>query len=256
MKEFIRKTGADCSTLVEILHWRAQHQPENQAYTFLVDGDTEEVSITYKQLHKQVKAIAIKLLSAGQTGDRALLLYPPGPEFIKAYLGCLYSGIVAVPIYPPHPARLEKTMPKVMAVINDAKPSIALTTSSILDKIANSFMQKPDINIMRWLSTGEVVEDLAEKWQEREIRRDGIAFLQYTSGSTSRPRGVMVSHDNLMYNLNLIQRYYEHSQDSHGVIWLPPYHDMGLIGGILQPLYSGFPVTLMSPISFLQRPYR
>jgi len=256
MKGPILNPIADCSTLVDILRWRAQHQPERQALTFLVDGETEEVSITYKLLDKQVKAIAAKLQSAGEIGDRALLLYPPGLEFVTAYLGCLYSGIVAVPIYPPHPARLEKMMPKVLAVTNDAKPSIALTTSSILDKIAISFRQKPDIDTMCWLATDEVVKDLAEKWQEWEISSDGIAFLQYTSGSTTMPRGVMVSHGNLMYNLYLIQRYYEHSPDSQGVIWLPPYHDMGLIGGILQPLYSGFPVTLMSPVAFLQRPFR
>jgi acyl-CoA synthetase (AMP-forming)/AMP-acid ligase II len=244
------------TTLVDVLHWRAQHQPNRLAYKFLVDGETEEVNITYKELDKQAQDIAAKLKSAVKIGDRALLIYPPGLEFIAAYMGCLYSGIIAVPIYPPHPARWEKTMPKFMAIVRNANPSIVLTTSSFMSRAATLFTQEPVIKTMRWLTTNQVAEEQTEQWRLWEIRNDSIAFLQYTSGSTSAPRGVMVSHGNLMYNQYLIQRYFEHSSRSQGVIWLPPYHDMGLIGGILQPLYCGFPVTLMSPIVFLQRPFR
>jgi acyl-CoA synthetase (AMP-forming)/AMP-acid ligase II len=246
----------DCPTLVEILRWRANFQSEKLAYVFLVDGETEEVSITYKELDEQAQTVAAKLQSVGKIGDRALLLYPPGLEFITAYLGCLYSGIIAVPIYPPHPARLEKTMPKFMAIVSDAKPSIVLTTSSFMNRASILFTQEPVLKTVPRLATDEDAEEPREKRQEWNIRSDDIAFIQYTSGSTTMPRGVMISHGNLMYNLNLIQRYFEHSANSQGVIWLPPYHDMGLIGGILQPLYCGFPVTLMSPLVFLQRPFR
>lgn len=246
----------DCSTLVEILHWRARNQSEREAYTFLVDGETEEIRVTYKALNRQVQAAAAKLQSVGRIGDRAILIYPPGPEFIAAYLGCLYSGIIAIPLYPPHPARLEQTMPKFMAVINDAQPKIALTTSGFLDRIANLLKQSPEINTMCWLATDEIAEELAEKWEKPKIKSDSIAFLQYTSGSTTSPRGVMVSHSNLMHNLDLIKKYFELSPKTRTVIWLPAYHDMGLVGGILQPLYCGYPVTLMSPLIFLQRPFR
>jgi acyl-CoA synthetase (AMP-forming)/AMP-acid ligase II len=244
------------ATLVDVLRWRAQHQPDRLAYRFLTDGETEEVDITYKELDEQAQETAAKLQSAGKTGDRALLLFPPGLEFIGAYLGCLYGGIIAVPIYPPHPARWEKTMSTFMAVVSDVSPSIVLTTSSFMSKAAILSRQGPEIKTMRWLAIDEAPVEQGAKWQEWEIKSDNITFLQYTSGSTTAPRGVMVSHGNLMYNLDLIRRYFEHSSNSRGVIWLPPYHDMGLIGGILQPLYCGFPVTLMSPLVFLQRPFR
>ncbi|UCH97346.1 MAG: fatty acyl-AMP ligase [Candidatus Aminicenantes bacterium] len=256
MKKLFSEPTADCSTLVEILGWRAEHQPERQAYTFLVDGETEEVSVTYKALNRQVQAAAAKLQSLGRIGDRAILLYPPGPEFIAAYLGCLYSGIIAIPLYPPHPVRLEQTMPKIMAVLNDAQPLIALTTSRFLDRAGDSLMQYPGMNTMCWLATDEIDEELADKWEEPDINSNSIAFLQYTSGSTTQPRGVMVSHGNLMYNLHLIEKCFEHSPETRGVIWLPSYHDMGLVGGILQPLYCGFHIVLMSPLIFLQRPFR
>jgi acyl-CoA synthetase (AMP-forming)/AMP-acid ligase II len=256
MKEFTAGPPVDCSTLVKILTWRAQNQPGRKAYTFLVDGETEEVSITYKELEIQARAAAARLQSVGKTGDRALLIYPPGLEFITAFFACLLSGIIAVPIYPPHPARLERTMPNVTAVINDAKPTIMMTTSSFLRRTSAIFEQLPEIRSMYWLASDEIVNESAEKFREPGIKVNNLAFIQYTSGSTSNPRGVMVSHGNLIANLNLIKICYEHTENMRGIIWLPPYHDMGLIGGILQPFYVGAIVILMSPVVFLQRPFR
>ena len=106
------------------------------------------------------------------------------------------------------------------------------------------------------VTDNDEIDDWAEKWQQPEIGENDIAFLQYTSGSTTTPRGVMVSHSNLFHNLGLIETCFRQSSESHAVIWLPPYHDMGLVGGILQPLYSGYPVTLIPHMMFLQRPFR
>lgn len=258
MKDLTNETikNVHYSTLVDIIRSRALEQPGKQAFTFLVDGEKEEVSLTYKELDEQARAIAALIQSTGKTGDRALLLYPPGVEFITAYMGCFYSGVIAVPIYPPHPARLEQSWPRVTAIINDAKPALVLTTPGILDRVNALFSQPNEQKTVSWLATGKLDPDLANHWQNPGINGGNLAFLQYTSGSTTIPKGVMVSHGNLMYNLELIKKSFDHTAASQGVIWLPPYHDMGLIGGILQPFYSGFPVTLMSPVVFLQRPFR
>jgi amino acid adenylation domain-containing protein len=186
-------------------------------------------------------------------GERVLLLYPPGLEYIVAFFGCLYAGAVAVPAYPP---QLNRPAPRIQSIVADAQATIALTTAHILGNMEQRFAHAPDLAALRWLTIDESADGLDQSRQLRQVTTDTLAFLQYTSGSTSTPKGVMLTHGNLLHNLSLIQSCFGHSADSRGVIWLPPYHDMGLIGGILQPLYAGFSVTLMAPVTFLQRPYR
>lgn len=257
MSERFFDPSVECSTLVELLRRRALYQPDRRAYTFLVDGETEEAHLTYEELDRQARTIGALLQSVGAAGGRALLLYPPGLEYIAAFFGCLYAGVVAVPVYPPNPVRLERTLPRFRAIANDAQPLVALTTSPILSVADALFTQDPDFQAIHWLTTDNIAGDLAEEWQDSDVvESDSLAFLQYTSGSTAAPKGVMVAHSNLLHNLSLIHQCFEVTPDSRGVIWLPPYHDMGLIGGLLQPLYGGFPVTLMSPLDFLQRPLR
>src|SRR4028118_938491 len=243
----------ECSTLVELLRYRAFHQPNQLAYTFLLDGETETVRLSYGELDQQARAIAAKLQSLGGTGSRALLLYPPGLEFIAAFFGCLYAGVVAVPAYPP---RRNQNMSRLQAIVASSQAAVALTTTSLLTNIRDQFAQNPELAALRWLATDNLASDQALGWQEPTLSSETLAFLQYTSGSTGTPKGVMVSHGNLLHNERMIQRAFDHTPNSRGVIWLPPYHDMGLIGGVLQPLYGGFPVTLMSPVDFLQKPFR
>jgi acyl-CoA synthetase (AMP-forming)/AMP-acid ligase II/aryl carrier-like protein len=240
------------STLVDLLRWRAQHQPDQRIYTFLVDGATEEVCLTYAELDRQAHAIAMQLRDLAAVGTRALLLYPPGLDYIAAFFGCLYAGVVAIPAYPPDPARLTRTLPRLNAVVQDARPALLLTTASILALSEALIAHAPDLRALRWLATDMLVPSSEAAWQE--LSGATMALLQYTSGSTAAPKGVMLSHSNLLHNSALIARGFGHTSESRGVIWLPPYHDMGLIGGILQPLYANFPVTLMSPLDFLQRP--
>ena len=244
------------STLVEILRWRALHQPDRLAYTFLLDGETEEVHVTYADLDRRARAIAARLQGLGAHGERALLVYPPGLEFVAGFFGCLYAGVVAVPVYPPHSPRLDKSLPKLRAIANDARPVVALTSSGFLSQVEKIHVQAPDLQALRWLATNSIESDLAENWQHPALSSTSLAFFQYTSGSTAAPKGVMLSHGNVLHNSALIAHYFEHTAESRGVIWLPPYHDMGLIGGVIQPLYAGMPVTLMSPISFIQAPRR
>ncbi len=177
-------------------------------------------------------------------------MYPPGLEYIAAFLGCLYAGIVAVPMYPP---RNNRSLQRIQMIVQAAKASVVLTTDAICKSVAAYGEILPDLNELRWVATDLIAH---QQTAAQPISVQQLAFIQYTSGSTGQPKGVMLSHTNLIHNLELIQAAFQHSPDSCGVIWLPPYHDMGLIGGILQPLFAGFPVVLMSPTAFLQRPLR
>ncbi len=244
------------STLVDILRWRALHQPDLRLYTFLVDGETDEAVLTCEELNRRASAIAAALQDADLVGERALLLYPPGLEYIAGFFGCLYARVVAVPAYPPDPARLDRTLPRLQTMVADADARLALTTSPILSMGQFLFGQAPDLRALEWIATDTIADDVSDGWREPVLNSDSLAFLQYTSGSTHTPRGVMVSHGNLMYNSSLIAEAFELTPETIGVIWLPPYHDMGLIGGILQPVYYGFHCVLMSPLHFLQRPLR
>ncbi|MBD6618563.1 amino acid adenylation domain-containing protein [Komarekiella sp. 'clone 1'] len=241
------------STVVEVLRLRSLTQPNRDAFTFLLDGETEQTTLTYQELDKRSRQIAAQLQALNLTGERALLLYPAGLDFLVAFFGCLYAGVVAVTAYPP---RNERNTPRIKAISIDAQASIALTTTEILSTVQSLMSQKTDLESLQWLTTDDLVEGIEDTWQEPSIDQDTLAFLQYTSGSTGTPKGVMISHGNLLHNADTTYQFMEHSPESKFVTWLPMYHDMGLIGGILQPLYGGFPCIIMPPTSFLQRPYR
>ncbi len=248
------KNTIKAATLVDILRNRAMEQPNQTVYNFLVDGETEEVSLTYGQLERKAKAIAAYLQSVSSPQDRVLLLYPSGLDYITAFFGCLYAGVIAIPAYPPRPNR---SLNRIQNILHNAQTDLALTNSETLQSLERQLERTPELQSLRWITT-DILEhsNLEKDWREPSISQDSIAFLQYTSGSTAEPKGVKIAYQNLLHNLEAIHRCFRHSSQSKGVIWLPPYHDMGLIGGILQPLYGSFPVTLMSPLMFLQNPLR
>ncbi|HEV8454769.1 MAG TPA: fatty acyl-AMP ligase [Gemmatimonadales bacterium] len=252
----IRPVVPEFATLVDTLRFRAERQPDRVGYRFLLDGETREASLTYGELCCRAEAIAALLATLQRTGDRALLVYPPGLDFICAWFGCLAAGSVAVVVQPPHQARLPQFLSRVASVCRDAAPTVALTTSAIRELLAEAADLAPEPSAMRWRTTEAELAAPPPGWNLPRPTVADLAFLQYTSGSTTEPRGVMVSHDNLIQNLRLIRESFAQSTETPSVSWLPPYHDMGLIGGILAPLYVGFPVTLMPPAGFLQRPYR
>jgi natural product biosynthesis luciferase-like monooxygenase protein/amino acid adenylation domain-containing protein/non-ribosomal peptide synthase protein (TIGR01720 family) len=241
------------ATLLELLETRAESFGERKLYTFLEDGGDDAV-LSYAGLHLRARRIGAALQTLAKAGERAVLLYPPGLEYVAGFFGCLYAGLVAVPAYPPDPMRLERTLPRLRAIVRDARASVVLTTSFIQEMGAGLFEGAPELAALRWVATDALPEGTESGWMRPESAWDTLAFLQYTSGSTGDPKGVKLSHGNLLHNLGLISHAFEVRDDSVGVIWLPPYHDMGLIGGILQPLYAGFPVALMSPLAFLRRP--
>lgn len=251
--DYLVETENKFLTMVELLNYRSQNNSDQTAYTFLQSGEIEAGSLTYQQLALQARAIATKLQALNASGSRALLLYPPGLEFVAAFFGCLYANVIAVPAYPP---RRNQNMARLSAIVDSSQAEIALTTTSLLGNIEASFGENPELSQLHWLTTDDLDSNLAQAWQEPGISSATLAFIQYTSGSTGTPKGVMVSHGNLLHNLASIHQCFGHTANSKGVIWLPPYHDMGLIGGVLQPLYGGFPVALMASVDFLQKPLR
>ncbi|MDJ0631991.1 MAG: fatty acyl-AMP ligase [Xenococcaceae cyanobacterium MO_188.B29] len=247
------ENNIETATLVDILRHRVLTQPKQNLYTFLVDGENQKVSLTYGELEQRAKAIAAYLQSICSPQERVLLLYPPGLDYIEAFFGCLYAGVIAIPAYPPRPNR---SLSRLKSIIDDAQATLALTNQTILTSLKRKLVHAPELTHLRWLSTDSIHVDLSEDYQEITLSENTLAFLQYTSGSTAKPKGVKIAHNNLLHNLEAIHNCFQHNPQSRGVIWLPPYHDMGLIGGILQPLYGGFPVVLMSPLMFLQNPLR
>jgi natural product biosynthesis luciferase-like monooxygenase protein len=241
------------SSLIDVLEQRANQQPDQQAYTFLADGEHETATLTYSELMDRSRTLAAHLQLLGATGERVLLLYPPGLEYIIAFFGCLYARALAVPAYPPSRHR---PTPRLAAIVEDAQPGFILTTEVMRQQADRICQVAPYLSALRWITNDDACEAQSAGWARPTIDRTDYAFLQYTSGSTSRPKGAIVSHNNLIQNLALIQQQFGHTGESRGVIWLPPYHDMGLIGGILQPLYVGFPVVLMPPLAFMQHPLK
>jgi 8-amino-7-oxononanoate synthase len=241
------------SNLVDLLRHRASHQGGDTAFMFLPDGDGAELMVTHEQLDRQARAIASMLQSMDLKGERALLLYPAGLDFIAAFFGCLYAGVIAVPAYPP---RRNRNMSRVEAIADDAEAKVALTTQGVLERVQMVIHDTRDLKQLHWLATDRLPDGLEAEWQNPDVHGDTMAFLQYTSGSTGTPKGVILNHANLMHNSAMISYAFEHTRSGMGVFWLPSYHDMGLIGGILQPLYVGRPNVLFPPTSFLQKPYR
>ncbi|MEC4802804.1 MAG: aminotransferase class I/II-fold pyridoxal phosphate-dependent enzyme [Jaaginema sp. PMC 1080.18] len=237
-------------TIVDLLAYQGSNKPHKTAYTFLVDGEKAEISYTYQQLETRVKAIAAYLQQHSQKGDRVLLLYPTGLEYCAAFFACLYAGLIAVPAYPP---RRRRSPTRLLNIYQDAQPTLALTESTLLTQIEQHFATASTLHC---IASDTITNDWASQWQSRSFKAADLAFLQYTSGSTAAPKGVMISHENLLCNSQFIYTHFSHCSDSKGVIWLPPYHDMGLVGGLIQSVYCGASTVLMSAIDFLQKPLR
>lgn len=243
------------ATLVHVLRWRAEHRGQARACAFLdMEGTREgsgESARTYAELDLRARAIGARLQSSVPPGERVLLLYPQGLDFIEAFLGCLYARVVPVAVKVPRPPR-----PLILleSVAEDADPAAVLSVRSLVE--GPEALRRAVGPERPWISGDRVPDEAAAEWRDPGPEPGDFAWLQYTSGSTSDPRGVKVTHANLVAVSELIRERFEHSATSHMLSWLPHYHDMGLVGGILHPLHMGFPLTLMSPQAFAQRPLR
>ena len=244
-------------TLSDVLSFHASRQPEKEAYTFLVDGESQQVQLTYRELDRKARAIAAMLQSVAPKGERALLIFPPGLDFIAAFYGCLYAGVIAVPTTAP---RRNRPIESLKSILADAKPSVILTTGPFWENLQIHARQYSEFGHARILMTDKIDihgdQALWIKWTKPDITRGDLAFLQYTSGSTAFPKGVMVSHGNLMHNLQMMKTVFGFSDKTVVVGWLPFYHDMGLVGNIFEPMYAGIHCVSLSPMAFLQKPIR
>jgi acyl-CoA synthetase (AMP-forming)/AMP-acid ligase II len=246
----------DFHSLIHMLRHRALHQQNCRAYTFLTDGETESAALTYEHLDRRARAIAAALADRGASpGDRVILLYPPGLDFITAFFGTIYAGVIAVPCYSPHRAQLARSLPRLTAIMANAEPSFVLYSAEVA-ALGARVEHVPALGAIPWIATDTLGDDTAASWKEPDVGPSTLAFLQYTSGSTAAPRGVMVTHGNLLHNLAVANHVEENDADSVSVSWLPVIHDMGLIEGVLEPAYAGYPAYLMPPATFLQRPIR
>ena len=251
------RSGA--ATLVEILERRVAAHPDRLCYAFW-DGERESRAWTWGELGVETARISGILRGAGaEVGDRALLLFPPGLEFVAAFLGCLHAGVVAVPAYPPRRGKVRRghaADERLRVLTEDAAPRFALTEAAIAARREALVERIPALAAPRWLTVDEqsAAPSPDDALAPAPLDADSLAFLQYTSGSTSDPKGVMVTHGNLLANEESIRRAFGMTEESVVVGWLPLYHDMGLIGNVLQPLYAGASCVLMAPQTFLRRP--
>ena len=251
MKDVFDLPGAPrLDTLADALRLRAAGTPDRLALRFLSD-DGEGECLTYRQLDARVRAIASALAARATPGDRAVLLFHSGVDYVAAFFACLYSGVIAVPAYPPESARRHHRE-RLLSILADAGPTLVLTSSALSEGLADLADAHPGLG---WLAV-DTVGPAPEGYRPPALGGEHIAFLQYTSGSTATPKGVRVSHGNLLANERLIRHGFGIGEDDVIVSWLPLYHDMGLIGGLLQGVYSGIPVVLMAPAYFLERPVR
>jgi acyl-CoA synthetase (AMP-forming)/AMP-acid ligase II len=241
----------DGTSLVGMLRHRARVQATDRAFTYLEDGERDGAAWTWLELDQRARAIAAWLQSRVRPGDRALLLYLPGLDFIAGFFGCLYAGAIAVPAMPPQRGRAQRGLDRVQAIVRSAEPKAVLTSNGVVPSDRPSWL-----GAIPALQSESIDRQWAAAWTPVEPAGSSLALLQYTSGSTAAPRGVMVSHSNLLHNLEYGYVAGESSHDTVSVSWLPLTHDMGLIEGVLQPVFGGTPGYLMSPAAFLQRPRR
>jgi len=245
-------------SFVALLRHRATAQARETGFLFLRDNNPENDLdlLSYSQLDEKARAIAAVLQQSGEPGQRVLLLHQPGVDFVTAFYSCLYAGAIAVTTYPAHRGRLKQSLPKICELLKDAQCNTILTTADIVPVFNTAWKEVVGGAAPLVIASDAISSAEADKWRNPSAARDTVAFLQYTSGSTSRPRGVAVTHGNMLHNSEVIARGFESDSNSMGISWLPPYHDMGLIGGVVKPLYVGFPVVILSPYTFLQQPFR
>ncbi len=248
--------SSSCQTLVDVLRWRAKHEPDRPAYLYLKNGLTAERQLTYADLDRQVRMVAAWLQGHARPGDRALLLYGGGLEVVIAFWACLYAGITAIPAPPPDAAKTKHSLPRLKGIVRDAQVTLVLASHDVLEALTP---YRGDLGLgpeVLWCDTSATEFESAAVETEHSPSPEDLAYLQYTSGSTSDPKGVMVTHASLLHHSAILSQAVQGTQESRSLTWLPYFHDYGLIHGIIVPVFLGTPSYLMSPLAFLKSPIK
>src|SRR5205814_2059443 len=214
-REFVSEREPKPSTWVDLLQHRASKHGHQSAYTFLGDGTHVELTLTFKELDTAARALAVVLQRLTLKGERALLLYGPGLDFIVGFFGCLYAGVIAIPLYPPNPGQPARTLKRLHAIITDAGAKVAITTAATLSKVEKLLDDAPELAVLHWLASDTIASESREsgEWRNPGVTNESLAFLQYTSGSTGAPKGVMLTHKNLLHNAGMVYRAFSHKPD-------------------------------------------
>ncbi len=239
--------------LLRVLRRHAVERPDQTAFVCVLDSQTDDAVLTFAQLDRRARAVAVRLGDMGLAGQRVLLAYPHGLDFIIGLFGCIYAGCTATPMRLPRP----RTLRDFLAIAADADACLVLSAADSMARhqamIAREGEPTGAAAAIPWIATDKITDEAAARWKAPVIAGETPAMLQYTSGSTDKPKGVLLSHANLMHNTRAIHRSFGMGMDT-GMFWLPMYHDMGLVGGVLAPVLAGITNVLMSPAAFLRDP--
>ena len=241
----------NCTTYTQVIKNREKSIADKIAFRFLEDGVNESESLTYGQLGLSAKAIGNNLQKSGSKGDSVLLIFQPGLSYVKSLFACLYTGFIGVPAYPP---RRNKGIDRILTILKDSGANICLTTRQIYSDIQRNFKDNKEFSYLKWIIVDDINIVDHETFYEEQLHPRDPSIIQYTSGSTGNPKGVVITQQNLLYNSEYIRQSFDHDSELVGVNWLPIFHDMGLIGTVLQPPYVGGTSVLMPPMAFLKNP--
>lgn len=241
--------------LVDVCQARATEMPTQVSHSYLRDGEEPEAQLTYAQLDQAARAVAVELSRHASPGARVLLHYPPGLDFVIGFFGCLYAGLIAVPIAPVEAYR-SAAASRARAVAGSAAPTLLLSSAEFLDSSTAALRKVIGDTAMTPVAVDHLDAAAARRWSRPAIDVDTVAYLQYSSGSTGDPKGVVLTHRQVLHNASVINGLVDVRPDSKAVSWLPMFHDMGLLSGCIMPVVTGCQATIMSPTAFLRRPYR
>ncbi|MGH3167281.1 MAG: fatty acyl-AMP ligase [Trebonia sp.] len=246
------------ATLVDMCRDRSAADPDRRIFVFLENGIHESAALTLADVDRRSRAIAVRLRELAAPGSRVLLSYPPGLDFVTGFFGALYAGMIAVPVAPVDGDSNDVKRSRIESIARSAEPDVLLTSAAAVEQVRKALADSGRLCGLHVVAADEVPDDAAARWTRPDIGPSTVAYLQYSSGSTGLPKGVLLRHASVLHNLALIV---ENGSDGLPgrppafISWLPMFHDMGLISSVVEPIYAGYDAVLMAPVAFVHRPF-